>query len=287
MLAENVMRLARTIKRFWTYREIICSSATSPDSWAIATNIPTHPLEYMMTAIPLVALSPIAEAVSALYGMGVAINDYLDRHIQEMKGSENPTVSRTGAVLEMAKYGFGVGYLSSVVVIGVGQLLLGNTLAAVTAVASAATFTNPVAMTCAAVGAIYYGWGALSDAERNTILDNMSRGLEIGVEFIKAILAFIIDTTKNLMSSKNFEEIKGYIGAAAGVFGRTLGDVTHKLSDVVSDTFDVFRKKSSEALDSTIELGSDAYSTVKETTEKAVGSTRVRLQKMTSRSESA
>ena len=63
--------------------------------------------------------------------------------------------------------------------------------------------------------------------------------------------------------------------------------MTHKLSDVVSDTIDVFRKKSGEALDSTIELGSDAYSTVKETTEKAVGSTRERLQKLKNRSESA
>lgn len=78
-----------------------------------------------MAVIPLVgaalALSPIAGAVAALYGMGVAINDYLDRHIQDMKGSENPTVSRTGAVLEMAKFGFGVGYLTSVVVISAGQ----------------------------------------------------------------------------------------------------------------------------------------------------------------------
>ena len=112
-----------------------------------------------MAAIPLagaaLALSPIAEAVAALYGMGVAINDYLDRHIEEMKGSENPTASRTGAVLEMAKFGFGVGYLSSVVVISVGQYLLGNTLAAITTVATAATLTNPIAMTCAAVGAVY------------------------------------------------------------------------------------------------------------------------------------
>lgn len=240
-----------------------------------------------MAVIPLagaaLALSPIAGAVAALYGMGAAINDYLDRHIQDMKGSENPTVSRTGAVLEMAKFGFGVGYLTPVVVISVGQYLLGNTLAAVTTVATAATVTNPVAMTCAAVGAVYYGWGALSDAERITILDNLSKGLNIGIEFIKAIIAFVIDTTKKLLSSKNFEEMKGYISSAASVFGKTLSDVTHKLSDVVNDTFDVFRKKSNEAIDSTIDLASDAYTTVKETAGKAADGTKETLGKISSK----
>ena len=240
-----------------------------------------------MAAIPLagaaLALSPIAEAVAALYGMGVAINDYLDRHIEEMKGSENPTVSRTGAVLEMAKFGFGVGYLSSVVVISVGQYLLGNTLAAITTVATAATLTNPIAMTCAAVGAVYYGWGALSDAERNTILDNLSKGLEVGIEFIKSIIAFVVDTTKKLLSSKNFEEMKGYISSAAAVFDKTLGDVTHKITDVVSDTFDTFRKKSVVAIDSTIDLASDAYTTVKETAGKAADGTKDTLEKLKSK----
>ena len=240
-----------------------------------------------MVAIPLagaaLALSPIAQAVATLYGMGAAIDDYLDRHIQDMKGAKNPTVSRTGTVLEMAKFGFGVGYLTSVVVISVGQYLLGNTLAAVTTVATAATMTNPVAMTCAAVGAVYYGWGALSDAERNTILDNLSKGLDIGIEFIKSIIAFLIDTTKKLLSSKNIEEMKGYISSAASVFGKTLSDVTHKLSDVVSDTFDVFCKKSNEAIDSTIDLASDAYTTVKVTAGKAADGTKESLEKLKSK----
>lgn len=240
-----------------------------------------------MATIPLagaaLTVSPIAAAIAALYGMGNKINEYLDRHIQDMKGSENPTVSRTGAVLEMAKFGFGVGYLTSVVVISVGQYLLGNTLTAVTTVATAATVTNPVAMTCAAVGAVYYGWGALSDAERNTILDNLSKGLDIGIEFVKAIIAFVIDTTKKLLSSKNFEEMKGYISSAASVFGKTLSDVTHKLSDVVNDTFDVFRKKSNEAIDNTIDLASDAYATVKDSAGKAADGTKETFEKLTSK----
>ena len=119
--------------------------------------------------------------------MAVEINEYLDKHIADMKGSENPTISRTGRVLEMAKFGFGIGYITSVVVIAAGQLLLGNPLVAINKVVASATLSNPIAMTCGAIGAVYYGWGALSDIERNEILDKLSRGLDVGIELIKSI----------------------------------------------------------------------------------------------------
>ena len=83
------------------------------------------------------ALSGIAKAIKALYGMTSEINDYLDKHIEEMKGSENSTISPTGKVVEMAKVGFGIGYMTPVVIIAVGQWLLGNTFAAISTVASA------------------------------------------------------------------------------------------------------------------------------------------------------
>ena len=35
-----------------------------------------------------------------------------------------------------------------------------------------------IAMTCAAIGAIYYGWSALSDVEREEMLDKLSKGLD-------------------------------------------------------------------------------------------------------------
>ncbi|HSD36975.1 MAG TPA: hypothetical protein VLC92_05670 [Rhodocyclaceae bacterium] len=234
-----------------------------------------------MIAVPLaaasLAVSPIAKAVAALYGMGVAIDNYLDKHIDMMKGSESPTVSRTGAILEMAKYGFGLGYLTSVVVIATGQFILGNTLSALTTVATAATLTNPIAMTCAAVGAIYYGWGALSYAERNTILEKLGKGLEIGIELIKAVINFVVDTTKKLLSSKNFEELKNYVSSAAATFGKTLSDVTHRLGDVVTDTVGIVLKKGSEAIDGTVELAADAYTAVKDTIDKTADGTAKHL----------
>lgn len=218
------------------------------------------------------ALSVMAKAVQALYGMATDVNEYLDQHILEMKGSENATISRTGRILEMAKLGFGIGYITPVVIIAVGQLLLGNSLSAITTVATAATMTNPIAMTCAAIGAIYYGWGALSDLERDEILQKLSHGLEVGIELIKSMVGFIINKTKELLSSKNIDEIKNFIGSAASVFGRTLGDVTHKLSDVVGDTFDVFKKQTSLAMEKTFEVATDAREAVALTAVKVGGS---------------
>ena len=229
---------------------------------------------------PHSALSTIAQAIKALYGMAEEINEYLDKHIEEMRSSENPTIARTGRVLEMAKYGFGIGYITPVIVIAVGQILLGNPLSVLTTVVTAATLTNPIAMTCAAIGAIYYGWGALTEAERNEILDKLSRGLEVGNELIKSIVHFVVDKTKELLSSKNIEEMKKFIAAAAATFGKTLGDVTHKITDVVSDSFGAFRKKSGVAVDRTVDLASDAYVTVKETAGKVADQTRTKIKRI-------
>jgi len=225
------------------------------------------------TAIPIggavLGLSAMAKSISALYGIAVDINAYLDKHLLEMQQSENVTVARTGKVLKMAKFGFGLGYLSSVTIIAAGQLLLGNSLAAVTSVASAITLSNPIAMTCAAVGAVFYGWGALSDAERQELLEKLSAGLEIGVELIKSLVSFVIDKTKELLSSKNVEELKKYVGEAAALFGKTLGDITHKITDVVSDSFDLFKRKSEEVLEKTADIATSTYDSVKEKAGKA------------------
>ena len=247
------------------------------------------------TAVAGPALGTMAAAIKALYGIPGQINEYLDEHIDTMHRSENPTIARTGSILQMAKLGFGIGYITPVVIIAAGQFLLGNTFAAITTVATAATLTNPIAMTCAAIGAIYYGWGALSDVERNEILDKISKGLEIGIELIKSIVRFVTDKTKELLSSKNIDEIKKFMGSAAAVFGKTLGDVTHKVADVIGDTINVVKKKSGEAMEltghvaadayrSVSETASDAYQTVSDTAEKAADGIRKKREKPASKS---
>lgn len=182
------------------------------------------------------ALSTMAAAIKALYGIGVGINEYFDEHIEKLKASENTTVSRTGSVLEAAKLGFGMGYISSVVIVATGQVLLGNTLSAVVTLATAATLTNPIAMTCAAVGAIYYGWGALSTQEQSEILDKLTKGLEIGAELIKSVVQFLIAKTKELFSAKNFAEFKTFIKDYSSKFGKSLYEVTGTVTDFVTGT---------------------------------------------------
>ncbi|MBP6646796.1 MAG: hypothetical protein KA207_13120 [Burkholderiaceae bacterium] len=184
------------------------------------------------------ATGGITNAIKSLYRIGGDINDFFDHHIDELKTSDNNTVAQTGRVIESAKYGFGLGYMSSVVIIATGQLLLGNSLltsvtAASGTVLSAVTLSNPIAMTCAAVGAIYYGWGALSSKEQEAILDKLTKGLEIGVELIKSILQFLVSKTKELLSSKSISEFKVFIKEYAAKFGKTLFDVTGAMADFV------------------------------------------------------
>jgi hypothetical protein len=202
-------------------------------------------------AIAGVTFSPIAAAIGAMYGIASNINDYFDKHIADMRRSANTTIEKTGRVLEAAKYGFGVGYLSSVIIIAVGQLLLGTTFAAVVTVATAATLTNPIAMTCGAIGAIIYGWNALSDEERNDILGKLSKGLEIGVEFIRSIVTFVIRMAKELMDSKVLKDLKKFITEKAALFGRSLSDVTHSTVDAISDAGTAVLKHTSVAIEET------------------------------------
>ena len=186
----------------------------------------------------------IKAAIAGLYHVGGDLNEFIDRHIGEMVASPNPTVSRTGRVLEGAKFGFGIGYVVPVLIIAAGQFILGNTLSAVTTLAGAATLTNPVAMTCASVGAIYYGWSALTSGERDDISERLCKDLEIGIEMVKAVLAFVLSRTRDLLNSDNFKELKAMISGAAAVFGETLGSVTGRVRDRFSDSVSSVQVKS-------------------------------------------
>ncbi len=221
------------------------------------------------------ALTPMAIAIHVLYGMGAVVktaattaqgvNDFLDRHIADLKQSDNPMMASTGRVLEAAKFGFGLGYMSSIAIIATGQLLLGNSLAAIGAVTAGVTLSNPIAMTCAAVGAIYYGWGALTDKERDAILDRLSVGLEMGIELIKALIDFVVRKTKEFLSSKQLAEFKDFIKVQAAQFGKSLYDVTHAVGDLVKGAAEKAGDLAGQAVDltsavakKTADLASDA-----------------------------
>lgn len=185
--------------------------------------------------------NPIVAAIKALYGTAKAIDSYIDDLIESMKKSANRTIEASGRVLEAAKFGFGLGYAVSVAVIAIGQLILGHPfLAAATVVTSP---VNPVAMTCAAIGAIYFGWAALSDDERNAIIQRVGQGLEMGAELIKSIVAYVVGKCRELLSGESIVEFKRFISDATSLVGRTLADVTRSIADRAGAAYDVVTEK--------------------------------------------
>jgi hypothetical protein len=183
---------------------------------------------------PAFPLGAMASALATIYQMGIAVNEFVDDHIERLKKSDNATIARSGRVLEGAKFGFGLGYIAPMTVMAAGQLLLGNPLtAAWTVVTGMAAITNPVAITCASMGAIYFGWKALNDQERNDILNRLAEGLSLGVELIKSIIGFVLSSMRNLMDSNQIAEIKQFVKIQAAQFGHTLYDITKSAGDLV------------------------------------------------------
>lgn len=182
--------------------------------------------------------TPIVAAVKALYGAVQRIDDFVDGLIDRMKSSGSSAIERTGRVLEGAKYGFGIGYVIPIAIIAAGQYLLGNTFAAAATLAGALVLSNPIATTCAAIGAIYYGWQALTEAERNAILEKLHAGLSLGVELLRAVISYVITATGNLLKGETLKEVRQAISDAASLFGRTLGDVTRTVKDRAGDMLD-------------------------------------------------
>lgn len=192
-------------------------------------------------------LTPIAEALAALYGVASTFNEFIDKQIESMKNSTKEAVQTCGRLLEGAKFGFGLGYIAPIIILATGQLLLGNPLAAAVTVTTGATLTNQMAMTSAAIGAIYFGWDALSDDERQNILDRLTEDLVAGVELVKAVIRYVIDFMRDALTSNSIDEIREFISKAAGEFGKTFSEVSRAIKDKVSDAADYVADKVSDA----------------------------------------
>jgi hypothetical protein len=221
-----------------------------------------------MTSIPFVPSNPIVQAIKVLYGVTSDINSFIDEHLDKLKNHANETISATGRVLESAKAGFGIGYITPLVLTATGQFLLGNTLSAVSTVASGLAFTNPLAMTCAAVGAIYYGWQALTEDEKNAILDRLTKAFEVGAELIKSMIAYVISSLGSMLSTEKIAEFKNFIATAAENFGKTLSDITRDIKDKFFQVVNWVGDVLTEATTSVKEGAERTKDSVKETFEK-------------------
>jgi hypothetical protein len=213
-------------------------------------------------AIPVAgfALSSMAKAITSLYQVTGEINTWVDKHLQDMQASDNLTVSRTGKVLEGAKFGFGIGFIAPIGIIAVGQFLLGHPLNAAVTIA---TGSNPLSMTCAAIGAIYFGWNALSNDERQDALDKLSKGLEIGIELIKSLIHYVICGVKDLLDPKHLEALKDFIKVSAESFGNKLSDITRTFSDKTKDMIAVGSENAKEAITKATEVAGDVVERAK------------------------
>jgi hypothetical protein len=221
-----------------------------------------------MTSLPFVPSNPIVDAIKALYGVAITVNAFIDEHIAKLKAHENETINTTGRVLENAKAGFGIGYITPLILTATGQLLLGNQLNATAILASGMTLSNPLAMTCGAIGAIYYGWQALSEEEKNAILARLTAAFEVGVELIKSMISFVISSLGSILSKEKLAEFKNFVASAAENFGKTLADITRDIKDKFFHVMDWVGNAWKEASTSVQEGAERTKDSVKETFEK-------------------
>ena len=185
------------------------------------------------SAMHLIPSSPLVDALRALYGTASALNDFIDHHIESLKASKDATIERVGRVLEGAKQGFELGYSVPIAVVAIGQLLLGNPLSAVAS--AAVTAVSPVAITCAAVGAIWMGWQALTAEERDRILETVKKGLGLSVDVLRAVVTFVITQSRALFNKPQIAVLKELIRTEASAFGRSLAQVTGTMVDAVRE----------------------------------------------------
>jgi hypothetical protein len=198
--------------------------------------------------------APMWAGVKSLYNVGADLNRFVNNHLKTMMASSNPTTERSGRVLASAKEGFQLGYATPVIIIAAGQLLLGNPLSAATTMGTAVVASNPVAMTCAALGAIYFGYSALSENEKEALLLKLHRGLDVGLELIRSVVSFTIGKLNEFLNSENFAEIKVLVKDAAALFGKHLGDITRAVVDRVADSFELVKQTSGKAATSASNL---------------------------------
>ena len=178
-------------------------------------------------------LSQMAKAVEALYGATKGLNAYIDQQIESMKASTDAAIATVGRFLEGAKKGLLTGYAAPVVIIATGQLLLGNPMSAVGTVVSAAAFMNPVASTCAAVGAIWFGWKALGPDEQQAVLEKLSRGFELSVALVQSVVNGALALLKSMLGSKQLLKMKALLSKAASELGRSVYAITRSVKDLV------------------------------------------------------
>jgi hypothetical protein len=177
--------------------------------------------------------SPLTDALRAIYGTASALNDFMDAHIAALKASDESTIALTGDLLAEARSGFMLGYVTPVAIVAVGQLLLGNPLTGL--VSGVGMAVSPVAITCAAVGAIWMGWRALKPGEQARIIETVKAGLALSGAMVTSVIEFVARHAQTLFSKPQVAVLREMVRAEAASFGRSLAQVTGSAVDAVLD----------------------------------------------------
>lgn len=183
--------------------------------------------------IPEIDLLP---KVLSFYGVR-ADNDeersrFVAKHLDELERAENEAIARTGFVLRRSHEGFGLGYKVPLAIIAIGHAMLGVDLAVVTPLLA----SNPAAFTCAAVGAVYYGYQAMTDHERTELHRRVGEAIGVGIELIRSIAEFCITTLKTLLDTETMAKLKTAVAEAAAYFGTSLASITGSFADKLLET---------------------------------------------------
>ena len=202
----------------------------------------------------ITALAAAGHAVSGIAAAVKEANDLTDSMIANLKANENLTINRVGRVLEGVKFGFLLGYVSPSILTAVGVCLTTGSLTMATG-AGIAMIANPVAGVSAAVGAVFFGWKALSDREREDVISQVGDFLKVGVEQIKAVVEFAIKLMKDLFTADNIQEIKETVAEAAATVGRHISDITKSLGDKISKVGQSIANTATSFSDSTKSAG--------------------------------
>lgn len=156
-----------------------------------------------------------------------ARQEFVGRHIEALESSDNEVMARTGFVLRRAADGYGLGYKVPLAIIAMGREMLGLNFA----VAAPFIASNPAAFTCAAAGAVYYGYSALSDDERAELSTRIGAAFSFGAELVKGLAEFFISTMRSVFDSNLLKQLKGCLAEAAGAAGTSLYAITGSLRD--------------------------------------------------------
>jgi negative regulator of replication initiation len=85
------------------------------------------------------------------------------------------------------------------------------------------------------MGAVYWGYQALEQEEREQLHRLIGEAFDFGVELVKTIVDFCIRTMKDLLDSEEFAQLRKYVAEFAEAVGSSLYEVTGRIYDRVTE----------------------------------------------------